>query len=149
VSSFHGTRGWDLTFPPGLPLIEGGEGPLLFLFETLFAFLAQGPGRLGTMRVRGEAVRLDSFNPLALPPGLYLQVTMEDEGPARPAESLHKLFDHTGTTKGEGGHRLVLAQALILQSGGRLTVEGREDRNVVTLLLPAVKDPSPAPIREG
>ena len=95
-------------------------------------------------------VRIDG---LMVPPGEYVEITVEDEGSGIPRHVLPRVFEPFFTTKrvGEGtGLGLSTVYGIVKQSGGHLTASNREERGArFRILLPRVSaaaEPEVAPV---
>ncbi|HUF57652.1 MAG TPA: ATP-binding protein, partial [Thermohalobaculum sp.] len=90
-------------------------------------------------------VRLDE---LTIPPGEYVEITVEDEGSGIPRHVLPRLFEPFFTTKGVGegtGLGLSTVYGIVKQSGGLLTASNREVGGArFRILLPRVASGSAA-----
>ncbi len=66
---------------------------------------------------------------------LYIRV--EDNGPGIPADQTRAIFEPYYTRKQDGtGLGLAITQRIVTEHGGRIDVESREGRTVITVVLP-------------
>lgn len=80
----------------------------------------------GRLHVSTGAARLEAGNAQGLPPGDYLRIRMEDEGPGIPAAILSTVFEPYVSTKARGRQRgmglgLALCEAIVRAHKGAIT----------------------------
>ncbi|MBI4587280.1 MAG: response regulator, partial [Candidatus Rokubacteria bacterium] len=127
---------------PDLPFIAADPHQLQQVLVNLLnnASQAMATAGRGTLRV------VSGLNP----DGATIGVTVGDDGPGIPPESLSRIFDPFFTTKspGEGtGLGLAIARGIVTEHGGTITVEselGEGATFVVTLPIPQIS-PVPRP----
>jgi len=95
----------------------------------------------GRLQVSTARVRLEAGNALGLPPGCYVRIRMEDEGPGIPAELLPTIFDPYVSTKARGQQRglglgLALCEAVARAHKGAISAEPGSKGAVLSLHLP-------------
>lgn len=81
----------------------------------------------------------------AIPPGSYVKVSFEDEGPGIGKEHIRHIFDPFFTTKPSGnGLGLAIAYSIIKHHSGLITVSsGNQKGTVFCVYLPALPGPLP------
>ncbi len=96
----------------------------------------------GTVTIRGRNMSLGPDNPLALAPGNYVCLGVEDEGTGIPTAFLKKVFDPYFTTKQKGsGLGLAVAYSVIEKHGGKLTVSSDLSMGTIfEMYLPAMTE---------
>ncbi|MBD0276060.1 MAG: response regulator, partial [Acetobacteraceae bacterium] len=129
---------------PGLPpcVVDPTHAEMALLNVLANARDAMPGG--GRATVRPEAVSLDEAAASAsgggLKPGLYVALSVEDEGPGMPPAVLARAAEPFFTTKkGKGtGLGLAMAHGFVRQSGGRLEISSEPGRGTaVRMLFPA------------
>jgi CheY-like chemotaxis protein len=106
----------------------------------------------GEVAVSGDNVTLAPDNHLALAPGPYVQLSVQDEGTGIPADHLHKVCDPYFTTKQKGsGLGLAVAYSIIAKHAGKLVVYSELGiGTTIHIYLPAAQGPAApaAPVDE-
>ena len=108
----------------------------------------------GRIVVRTESVKvragelLDRLD-MAMEPGEYAALSVEDTGRGIPPEHLQRIFEPFYTTKqiGRGtGLGLATVEGIVSQSGGYIQVSSAVDQGTrIRILLPLAAAPEPAP----
>ncbi len=93
----------------------------------------------GTINVSIQNTELPADNPLALPEGPYLSVSVRDEGCGIQPENLKIVFDPYYTTKPDGnGLGLTICHTIIKRHGGAIHVESDPGSGTLfTIYIPA------------
>jgi signal transduction histidine kinase len=99
---------------------------LLHLFRNALEAMPSG----GALKVRAQRKALGTAESLRLPPGDYVEITIQDSGRGITAENLPRIFDPYFTTKPLSSQKgtglgLALCEAVVNSHGGLLTVESR------------------------
>jgi CheY-like chemotaxis protein len=104
----------------------------------------------GTIVVAGRNARAVSANPLGLPPGEYVVLTVSDDGSGIPADILEQVTEPFFTTKAVGkgtGLGLSMVYGFAHQSGGAIAIDSQEgEGTTVEIWLP--RAPAPAAAKE-
>ncbi len=133
-------------FEPGLAMAEIDEGQVGQVIHNLVlnASQAMPEGGLITVTARNTQVGPDGEGRVAIEPGRYVRITVQDTGPGIPAEYADRLFDPYFTTKERGsGLGLAVAYAIAQNHEGGLTVESRPGQGAAFhLYLPAAESGS-------
>jgi PAS domain S-box-containing protein len=138
----------EVDLPEGLWDAEADEGQISRVIHNLVINADQAMPDGGIVEVRAQNVNLQEGDPLPLPAGPYLQVSVADQGIGIPQEHLSRIFDPYFTTKQKGsGLGLATAYSIVSRHGGHLAVSSRiGSGSVFRILLPASarKDDEPA-----
>ncbi len=101
-----------------------------------------------TLRTTNRTLNGGGDTPGALPPGRYVEVSVEDTGSGIPPEVLGRVMDPFFTTKEEGkgtGLGLSSVYGFARQSGGTATIESEVGRGTtVRLLFPVTRESAAA-----
>lgn len=149
VSTFV-TRGSNarcvFTLAEDLATVEADVGQLSQVIDNLVINAMHAMPEGGTIRIGAENVRLEGANPLDLPAGRYVRITVADEGTGIPAEVLPRIFDPFFTTKSTGsGLGLSSSYTIVSRHGGRITVQSTVGVGTVfEIHLPASTAPARA-----
>jgi two-component system, cell cycle sensor histidine kinase and response regulator CckA len=132
---------------PGTPAVEIDRAQMELVLIELISNASDAMDAGGTLTVDVRPIEIASHT--SLPPGAYVQVTLQDTGPGVDPASRERVFEPFFTTKGEGhtGLGLAMVEGVILQHGGSIgmdSVPGEGTR--VTLLLPASRREASAPL---
>ncbi len=135
--------------------IQVDPGQLHQVFHNLTLNAVQAMPEGGEIRVTLRNLMLRDSNPVALPPGPYIQVRVTDQGHGIPSEMLNRIFDPYFTTKDTGtGLGLCSVHNILTAHGGHISVQSTPSGTTFTFLLPALEAderPSapPPPKQEG
>ncbi len=126
-----------LDFPPDLCCVIGDRHQLLQVFQNLFLNAIEAMGDKGRIWVKTSVVEIKEDPELK--PGLYLYVSVADEGPGIPAQIRDKIFHPFFTTKETGtGLGLATVYSIIKNHGGKIRVEGSPNGGALfEIYLPA------------
>jgi len=128
---------------PDLWPVEADSSQIAQVVNNLVLNAVQAMPEGGTVRVGLHNVHLNGKSGLAIPPGDYVALRVEDEGPGIPPELLERIFEPYFTTK-EGGSGLGLTscQSIIRQHGGEIAVCSEVGKgSVFTVYLPRCRPP--------
>ena len=94
----------------------------------------------GTIKIRGENLRLANEGDLPLSTGRYVKISLQDQGGGMPAGYLAKIFDPYFTTKPKGsGLGLATTYFIIKNHHGHIAAESKlGEGTTFTVYLPAV-----------
>ncbi len=124
---------------PGLWPAEIDEGQLGQVIQNIVINAVQAMPAGGRIQVKAVNSKLSEGNPLALPSGPYLEISISDEGEGIPEGLLNKIFDPYFTTKQAGsGLGLATSYSIVRKHKGHLgaaSVPGRG--STFTILIPA------------
>ena len=128
----------DLTLAPKLPPVRGDR---VQLQQVLLNLVLNGMEAIGP-NGEGRRILIRTLQAEAV-----VRVSVQDEGPGIPAETLPRLFETFYTTKPSGmGMGLPISRTIVEAHGGRISAENNPDRGAtVSFTLPASPpDSSPA-----
>jgi len=136
---------------PDLPNIRADRRNLEQVLVNLVVNARDAMAEGGEIRIRTARRHLDEDERIGearVPPGEYVQITVEDDGPGIPEEILRKVFEPFFTTKpqGEGtGLGLSTSYGIVKQMGGYIFADSPAGGGAVfTLLLPATDEEAEA-----
>jgi len=118
---------------------EVDEGQISQVINNLVVNAIQAMPNGGVIQTSVQNVELPSFNPLELPAGPYVHISVRDTGPGIAPEILPKIFDPFFTTKPMGsGLGLATSYTIVKRHKGRITVESELGKgSVFHIYLPA------------
>ncbi len=133
----------DLHIEEDLRFADIDEGQIVQVLHNLVLNADQAMPEGGTITLRGINIALPFDNPYALPPGDYIQLSIEDQGMGIQPDHQKRVFDPYFTTKQKGsGLGLAVAYSVITKHDGRLTVDSQLGGGTTfTILLPASDGP--------
>lgn len=123
---------------------DQGQMSQVFTNVCTNGYESMPPG--GILEIEARNAELKTENALHLDPGLYVQVTLKDEGSGISKENLSRMLDPYFTTKEMGtqkgmGLGLTTAYAVVKNHSGSLAVASKEgEGTTVTILLPVVRN---------
>ncbi|MDD2462638.1 MAG: PAS domain S-box protein [Desulfobulbus sp.] len=108
-------------------------------FANILLNAGQAMGGEGLVRLHAENIVVDEDVPLPLEKGLYVKVTIVDQGDGIPREYLDKVFDPYFTTeKSNRGLGLAFAYSILQKNKGYLCVQSGEGVGTTCIMyLPA------------
>ena len=114
---------------------------------VLNAVQAMSDGGRVQIGCRNHRVREDDGLPVA--PGSYLRLSIVDDGPGIPPETVSRIFDPYFTTKDQGsGLGLAVAHSIVAKHDGHIRLESRVGHGTtVEIFLPAASEA--ADVEEG
>ena len=155
----HGSRSkCSFHLAPDLRMTEVDPAQISRVVQNIVLNADEAMPEGGIIRISTLNVTLDAGNPHALPPGVYVAVTIQDAGVGIPPEHLKRIFDPYFTTKQKGsGLGLAIAYSVVSQHGGTIHAESKIGLgSTFAVLLPASKTdaatappPKTAPIVTG
>ncbi len=102
-------------------------------------------GSIGTLTVRLDEITIKDNLP-SLPPGIYVQIEISDNGPGMDQNTMERIFEPYFTTKKSGkgtGLGLAVVHGIVKSHGGRITVKSIQgEGSCFTVLLPRCLDHS-------
>jgi PAS domain S-box-containing protein len=140
------------SIPADLRAVRIDEGQINQVFHNLAINAHHAMPRGGVIRVRFENVHMDgNWSMQSLEPGIYIRITVQDEGVGIPEENLGKIFYPYYTTKEKGsGLGLATAYSIIKKHGGSITVKSEIGKgSEFSVYLPATDEAVPDPDPQG
>lgn len=129
------------SIPEDLLLVEVDKGQITQVLYNIIINAVQALVEGGSIYVKVENVTIDpqSDNSTALSAGEYVKVSIEDDGPGIPENSLQKIFDPFYTTKENGsGIGLAGAYNIIKNHYGCIKAESEVGKGtVLSFIIPA------------
>jgi len=131
-----------VSIPPNLPPIRGDERQLRQVMINLLQNAQEATGEQKIVAINARTVRLDQSNPLSLTSGLYINVTIKDNGSGISPEHLGKVFDPYFSTRDEVSRKgmglgLAVCYTVIKKHNGSIQLESEPGKGTeVTLHLP-------------
>ena len=131
---------------------EADEGQISQVLHNIFINATQAMPGGGILKVSADNVDLTTGNPVQLPPGLYVRMTICDQGCGIATDDLKKIFDPYFSTKSAGnGLGLASVYSIVTRHGGHVAVSSELGKGTIfTLFLPATRAssaPTPPPDR--
>jgi two-component system cell cycle sensor histidine kinase/response regulator CckA len=109
---------------PDLLKVEADEAQISQVISNLIINADQAMPYGGLIEVACENVQVEPDSGLPLAPGLYVKISLTDEGVGIPDEFITKIFDPYFTTKKKGsGLGLATAYSIVKNHGGHIDVE--------------------------
>jgi len=141
----------DIEVPDDLPPVLADPDRIDQLFQNLLLNARQATADAGTIRIHAEPVEVGADTELAIAPGPYMRVAVEDNGSGIPKDVLPKVFDLYFTTRRKGtGLGLASSYSIVDRHGGNIHVHSREGEGTkVHVYLPLAGDPGPLPRASG
>lgn len=133
----------EFAVAPDLWPVEVDSSQMAQVVNNLVLNAVQAMPAGGIVRVSLYNTHLNGTSGLAVPPGDYVALRVEDEGPGIPPELLERIFEPYFTTK-EGGSGLGLTscQSIVRQHGGEIAVYSEVGKgSVFTVFLPRCRQP--------
>jgi len=130
-----------------LMAVEVDQGQISQVISNLVINADQAMAKAGTIRIKAENVTLSAekaWHSLPLSAGVYVRISVEDEGPGIPKAHLGRIFDPYFTTKKKGsGLGLAMAHSIIKNHDGYITADSRPGEGAVfTIYLPVSARPA-------
>ena len=130
----------ETRFPLSLPAVRTDANQLEAALLNLAVNARDAMPKGGPLVIAAKEEELDARNPVNLPPGSYVCLSVEDSGEGMNEETLARATDPFFTTKGIGkgtGLGLPMVHGLAEQSGGRLSIASQKDvGTTVSMWLP-------------
>jgi PAS domain S-box-containing protein len=123
--------------------VEADEVKLRQAFNNIITNAKEAMPEGGKVTIRGDCVTVTAENPLSMPPGDYVMLSVEDHGAGISEENLPKVFDPYFTTKGMGAQKgmglgLAIAHSIIKEHSGFAEAESRAGfGTTIRVYLPA------------
>ncbi|MCW3490531.1 PAS domain-containing hybrid sensor histidine kinase/response regulator [Dethiobacter alkaliphilus] len=131
---------YNLKIPGDLLPLEADEAQLCQAMNDIMLNAVQAMPQGGAVDIVAENITSEGAAHLALEDGLYVKISITDEGPGIAEEELTTIFDPFYTTKPESdGLGLSTAYSIINKHGGHLTVESVQGEGATFIIyLPAM-----------
>lgn len=137
----------DYDIPPNLPSIYGDEDQLQQVFQNIFINSAES-ARDGSIYilVKAERTSVNSTSQLPLNKGIFIRVSISDNGKGINSENLHQIFDPYFSTKVLGNQKgmglgLAICYSIIKKHNGHITVESEPGQGTtINIYLPIYHD---------
>jgi len=114
----------EFQLPHDLWLADVDSGQISQVVQNLVLNAAQAMPNGGTLHVSAANVDLDGSEPVALPAGRYVRLSVADQGPGIPPEHRQRIFDPFFTTKEQGsGLGLSITYSIVNRHGGLIQVD--------------------------
>ena len=131
----------SVDLPDNLPPVRADANQLEAAIINLAINARDAMPNGGDIRISANALRLDDDDPLGLPRGAYVCLSVSDRGEGMDPETLARATEPFFTTKGIGkgtGLGLSMVHGLAEQSGGKLHITSQQNRGTtIELILPA------------
>jgi len=136
----------DYSFPADLWPVEADEGQIGQVIQNLVINADQAMPGGGAISVRAENITVREGDPLPLPPGEYVKITIQDQGVGIAEKNLEYIFDPFFTTKQKGsGIGLTSSFTIVKNHEGCIRVESvMGDGSTFHVYLPASSNASKA-----
>jgi len=123
--SLRGSKvGCEQSITDDLWSVEIDKGQISQVIQNLIINANQAMPDGGIIKIGSENVVIGENNPLPLPEGEYVKISIKDQGNGISEEHLHKIFDPYFTTKEKGsGLGLATCYSIIAKHNGHITVE--------------------------
>jgi two-component system, cell cycle sensor histidine kinase and response regulator CckA len=130
---------YEFSFSANLPLVEIDSGQMTQVMSNLLINADQSMQEGGNIKISADCINIARDSVLPLRPGIYVAITITDEGSGIPNEHLTKIFDPYFTTKEKGnGLGLTICYSIVSKHGGHISVKSMEGQGTdITVYLPA------------
>lgn len=118
--------GSEFSIPDGLWLVEFDAGQMNQVINNMIINAKQAMSEGGVIRICAENVDLKAEAGLPLEPGVYVKISIQDQGSGIPEDHIQRIFDPFFTTKQTGsGLGLATSYSIIQRHGGHISVESK------------------------
>lgn len=119
--------------------VEADKGQMEQVFNNLILNSKQAMAGKGTVSVTAENFELGERTGLPLPPGRYVKIVFEDNGPGIKREYQGRIFDPFFSTKDGGtGLGLSTTYSIVKKHGGHIVVHSHEGKGTAfDIYIPA------------
>jgi CheY-like chemotaxis protein/anti-sigma regulatory factor (Ser/Thr protein kinase) len=128
---------------PGLMAVRADRTQIMQALTNLLINARQAMPGGGLISLAAENAQVDEEDAVGLlAPGLYVKITVADQGPGIAPEDLERIFDPFYTTKTGGtGLGLAITHSVVTRHGGHIEVASPPGQGAVfTLHLPATSE---------
>ncbi|MBN2525309.1 MAG: response regulator [Deltaproteobacteria bacterium] len=117
-----------------LPLVNADRNQIRQVLVNLLFNARQAMPVGGKVTLSAETCQIVTDDRTGLPPGQYVRVTVQDNGPGIPEEILALVFDPFFSTKTSGsGLGLATAHSVVTQHGGVISVESSNETGTAVI----------------
>jgi PAS domain S-box-containing protein len=136
--------------PEDIWFAEVDEGQISHVFHNLIINADQAMPDGGIIHIQGRNLQVDAHDGLPLDPGMYLEISLHDQGKGIPEDYIPKIFDPYFTTKHRGsGLGLATSYSIIKKHRGHIQVDSQLGEGATFLVyLPASEQAARAPITD-
>jgi PAS domain S-box-containing protein len=128
-------------FAENLWPVEADEGQMVQVFNNLIINACQAMSAGGIIAITAANVQVYASDPLPLPAGNYVKITVADQGSGIPVDHLRRIFDPYFTTKEQGsGLGLAVTYSVIRNHGGHIQVESESGVGTTFTIFLAASD---------
>jgi len=137
----------EFSIAEDLRQIAGDKDQIGQVFNNIVINAYQAMPEGGHVHVSAENIQMDENNPLAIPEGLYVRITIKDDGYGIEENHLSRVFDPFFTTKQNGtGLGLSTAYSIIRRHLGHIKVKSQPGGGTeFSIYLPAELSSESAP----
>jgi PAS domain S-box-containing protein len=136
----------DASIPPDLEPLYGDERQLRQVLVNLLQNADEAMTEPKQVFIKAQNVTPDAYNDFSLNEGLYVKISIRDNGKGIPQDQLGKIFDpyfstkHTVSQKGMG-LGLAICYSIVQKHNGHIMVESQLGKGTtVTLYMPAYRE---------
>ena len=129
----------SFNIPDNIRTVEVDEGQFSQVINNLTINAIQAMPEGGTITITVENIYLEPQSRFPLPAGMYVKISLRDEGTGIPADKLANIFDPFYTTKPEGnGLGLTTSYSIIRKHDGHIECESKPGKgSTFHIYLPA------------
>ena len=138
-------------FSDDLWVVDMDVGQVGQVVQNLVLNADQAMPNGGVLKISANNVKISDRDPVLLNPGLYVKVSVEDQGTGMSTEVMSQIFNPYFTTK-QAGHGLGLSitHSIILRHGGYITAHSEIDVGTTfEFYLPASQEQAVTTTEEG
>ena len=129
----------DFSFSEDQCRAEVDEGQVSQVIQNFILNADQAMPEGGMILISADNIIVDSSNLLPIEEGMYVKITIRDNGTGIPADHLQKIFDPYFTTKQKGsGLGLTVSYSIIKRHGGHIEAKSEDGAGTeFSIYLPA------------
>ncbi len=135
--------------------VEVDEGQIRQVIQNLVLNARDAMPNGGRLKVRSQRVHCGKDEGAALKEGMYMKISISDQGTGIPGKNLNRIFNPYFSTKNMGtqkgmGLGLAICHSIMDQHGGSITAESRENiGSTFTIYLPISEKEVPRAAETG
>jgi PAS domain S-box-containing protein len=123
----------DFTIDESSCPVEIDEGQMRQVIQNLVINAREAMPEGGVLRVRSQEISLSTEERPPLKEGVYMKISIQDQGTGIPEEYITRIFDPYFSTKNIGNQKgmglgLTICYSIVKNHGGLLTVESEEGK---------------------